>query len=131
MNGPVFLAKCAREKLMENICQHFYWIWLHTHSGKIYIISKNNLPDLPLIVKIDSIFPCLFRKLDMSPGFLRFPIYLDQQETCKYDPGILQQCSKKVKTKSQKVLRTNSCVWKNYRGKTGWEEGGFCFSLSE
>ena len=37
----------------------------------------------------------------------------------RYVLGILHQCGKKVKTKSQKVLGANSYVCRSYTGKTG------------
>ena len=42
----------------------------------------------------------------------------------RYKLEILQQCGKKVKTKSQEVLGANSYVCRSYRGKTG--RGPFC-----
>ena len=36
-----------------------------------------------------------------------------------YGVEILQQCDKRVKTKSQKVLGANSSVCRGYRKKTG------------
>ena len=38
---------------------------------------------------------------------------------CRYDLDVLQQCGKRVKTKSQKVLGAKSYVCRSYRGKTG------------
>ena len=37
----------------------------------------------------------------------------------RYGLETLHQCGKRVKTKSQKVLRANSYVCRSYRGKTG------------
>ena len=45
----------------------------------------------------------------------------------KYKLKILQECGKRVKTKSQKVLGANSYVCRSYRGKTGMGGGrGIC-----
>ena len=38
-------------------------------------------------------------------------------QASRFDLNILQKCGKRVKTKSQKVLRAKPYVWKNYRGK--------------
>ena len=50
-------------------------------------------------------------------------VQVQQFETgTRYGLKILHQCGKRVKTKSQKVLGTNSNVSKSYRGETGrWE----------
>ena len=37
--------------------------------------------------------------------------------------GVLRQCGKRVKIKSQKLLEANSYVCRSYRGKTGRREG--------
>ena len=40
----------------------------------------------------------------------------------RYKLELLHQCGKKLKTKSQKVLWTNSYVCRRYSGNTGSEE---------
>ena len=40
----------------------------------------------------------------------------------------LDQCDKRVKTESQKVLRNDFYIWKSYSGKTG-SEVLFCLPL--
>ena len=42
-----------------------------------------------------------------------------------YDLAFLQQCGKRVKYKTQKVLKANSYSWRSYRGNTGWGKGLF------
>ena len=42
-----------------------------------------------------------------------------------YELEILHQRGKRVKTKSQKVLRANSYICRSYRGKTGRGRGAF------
>ena len=46
----------------------------------------------------------------------------------RYSLEVLQHCCKRVKTKSQKVLRINSNVCRTYRGKTGRRENIFVVS---
>ena len=45
----------------------------------------------------------------------------------RYGLEILQQCGKKVKTKSQKIFRPNTSFWRSYRRKPGEGRGGGSF----
>ena len=64
----------------------------------------------------------ILQGFDQKNGFFGEMVSVQVQyvgTATRYKLDILHQCGKRVKTKSQNVLGPNSCVCRNYRGKTG------------
>ena len=125
INMIVILIMSAKLAIPGLLKTKMFW-----NKGYDIIISVHDITDIilsrDLNHRVDAVsFNFNFNFIRIWPEktiFLRSGLQVQYFGTgTRYSHEILQQCGKSVNTKSQRVLRTNSNVFRSYGGEAGRE----------